>query len=120
MKFNLEEYDTVESRIHKFYEDHADGAIVTELASDPNNIGEVALFMASVLIGGILKATGYAMELRDMEMSVGKYGQEYASVNYSSWVENAETSAIGRALANAGYSGNKRASREEMQKGERS
>jgi hypothetical protein len=36
--------------------------------------------------------------------------------NKTSALENAETSAIGRALANAGYSGNKRASREEMAK----
>ena len=33
--------------------------------------------------------------------------------------ENTETSALGRALANAGYSGNKRASREEMEKVQR-
>jgi hypothetical protein len=31
-------------------------------------------------------------------------------------LENCETSAIGRALANAGFSGNKRTSREEMEK----
>ena len=36
--------------------------------------------------------------------------------NKTSALENAETSAIGRALANAGYSGNKRATREEMAK----
>ena len=39
--------------------------------------------------------------------------------NQTSALENAETSAIGRALANAGYSGNKRTSREEMNKVER-
>jgi hypothetical protein len=37
----------------------------------------------------------------------------------SSALEVCETSAIGRALANAGYSGNKRASREEMEKVQR-
>jgi hypothetical protein len=36
--------------------------------------------------------------------------------NKTSALENAETSAIGRALANAGYSGNKRTSRQEMEK----
>jgi hypothetical protein len=39
--------------------------------------------------------------------------------NQTSALENCETSAIGRALANAGYSGNKRTTREEMAKVER-
>lgn len=52
-----------------------------------------------------LKATGWAFEIDGQGMA-----------NKTSALENAETSAIGRALANAGYSGNKRASREEMVK----
>ena len=43
-----------------------------------------------------------------------KAGQGY--VNKTSHVENCETSAIGRALANMGLHGSKRPSREEMQK----
>jgi hypothetical protein len=39
--------------------------------------------------------------------------------NKTSALENAETSSTGRALANAGYSGNKRTTREEMAKVER-
>jgi hypothetical protein len=39
--------------------------------------------------------------------------------NKTSALENCETSSIGRALANAGYSGNRRATREEMAKVER-
>jgi hypothetical protein len=39
--------------------------------------------------------------------------------NQTAALENAETSAIGRALANCGFSGNKRASREEMAKANR-
>jgi CBS-domain-containing membrane protein len=49
-------------------------------------------------------------------LSKNQYGKEYESVNYTSWLENAETSAIGRALANFNYAGSKRPSREEMQK----
>jgi hypothetical protein len=52
-----------------------------------------------------LKSTGLAFEIDGQGMA-----------NKTSALENAETSAIGRALANAGYSGNKRASREEMAK----
>lgn len=51
------------------------------------------------------KATGLAFEIEGT-----------AGANATAALENAETSAIGRALANAGYSGNKRTSREEMAK----
>jgi len=56
-------------------------------------------------------ATGYAEEVRGA-----------GNVNRTSHVENCETSAVGRALANAGYAGsdvNKRPSREEMSKVQR-
>lgn len=49
--------------------------------------------------------TGYAFEVDGSGMA-----------NKTSALENGETSAIGRALANIGYSGDKRASREEMAK----
>ncbi|NBX75156.1 MAG: hypothetical protein EBQ92_01200, partial [Proteobacteria bacterium] len=51
------------------------------------------------------KATGLAFEVDGVGMA-----------NKTSALENAETSAIGRALANAGYFGDKKASREEMSK----
>jgi hypothetical protein len=53
----------------------------------------------------LVKATGFAFEI-DGTMGANK----------TSALENCETSAIGRALANAGFSGNKRTSREEMEK----
>lgn len=118
MKFKLEEYDPVDSRIKKFYSDHEDGGILTDVISDPNNTNYVVV-RASVLIGDRIRATGLAQEFRDTELSRTRSGQTYESVNYTSWVENAETSAIGRALANFGYSGAKRPSREEMEKAER-
>ena len=42
--------------------------------------------------------------------------QKGQGVNRDAWVENAETSAIGRALANMDYCGTLRPSREEMSK----
>ena len=54
---------------------------------------------------GLPKATGLAFEIDGVGMA-----------NKTSALENAETSAIGRALANAGYFGDKKASREEMSK----
>ena len=111
MKFNLDDYETVDSRIKRFYEDHPDGQIVTMLESPMEKVTEFAVFKAMITFGQTSEvvASGWAMEM------VGKGGP----VNTTSWLENAETSAIGRGLANLGYSGNKRASREEMEKVDR-
>lgn len=102
--FDLSNYEQVKDRITRFYGDHKDGRIITELASDPTTLAKEAAFKASVYIGDTLKATGYAYEAQ---------GQ---GVNRDAWVENAETSAIGRALANMDYCGTLRPSREEMSK----
>jgi len=120
MNYNPEEYDPVDSRIKQFYRDHplSVGGIQTVLHSDPNNI-DFALFEAQIFIHGVMVANGWAQEIKDAELKKARSGKEYESVNYTSWLENAETSAIGRALANAGYSGNKRASLEEMEKAKR-
>ena len=119
-KFNMDDYEPVEARIVKFKNDHPEGRIITALVSDPNNM-DFAVFKADIYNGdNTLLATGHAQEIRDKELSKSRSGGEYESVNYTSWLENAETSAIGRALANAGYQGSKkRPSREEMEKVER-
>jgi len=117
MRFNLDDYETVESRIKRFYELHDDGRIITEWEN--NNRFEVDekpqpktwVVKASVYLTAgdqanhLPKATGYAFEVDGT-----------GGANNTSALENAETSAIGRALANMNLSGNKRASREEMQK----
>lgn len=104
MGFNLDNYEQVKDRITRFYKDHPDGRIVTELVSEPAKLSTEAAFRASVFLAETLKATGYAFEAQ---------GQ---GVNRDAWVENAETSAIGRALANMDYCGTLRPSREEMSK----
>lgn len=104
-QFNLDDYEPVDSRIKKFLSEHKDGRILTEIVSDE----EVRVVMkARLFTGDIEVSTGFAKEI------VGK-----GFVNQTSALENAETSAIGRALANYGYSGDKRASREEMEKVQR-
>lgn len=117
MRFNLNDYETVESRIRRFYELHEDGRIITEWennprwADDPVQGPQIWVIKASVYLSAgdqansLPKATGYAFE---------KDGT--GGANNTSALENAETSAIGRALANMNLSGNKRASREEMEK----
>lgn len=114
-RFNLNDYETVEERIKRFYEAHPDGRIITDnLTSMADRSVSTWIVKASVYLtagdqaNNLPKATGLAFEID------GGPG-----ANQSSALENAETSAIGRALANAGWSGNKRASREEMAKAER-
>lgn len=107
--FDLNSYETVDSRIKKFYHDYQDGRIITELVSfgdEPGNsrwVVKASIFRTPDLLEP--SSTGYAFEID---------GQ--AGANKTSALENCETSAIGRALANLGYSGDKRASREEMAK----
>lgn len=110
-RFNLDEYETVEERIKRFYSMASDGRIVTECVI-PGTDGKW-LFKAYVYLtagdqaNNLPKATGYASESEGGPQADWK-------------AELGETSAIGRALANMDLSGNKRASREEMQKVERS
>ena len=107
MKFDLSQYATVEERLTQFWSDHPDGAVITEIAHREENI---IVFKAYIYFerGGDLVSTGFAEEVRDA-----------SPVNRTSFVENAETSAIGRGLANANYAMKKRPSREEMQKAQR-
>ena len=106
MAFNLEDYETVESRLEKWWKDYPDGRLATKLeqATDTRYIVSAQLFKTEADAQPC--ATGLASE------SVSDRG-----VNSTSALENCETSAIGRALANAGYAAKgKRASREEMTK----
>lgn len=111
-QFNLDDYETVEERIRRFLTDWPDGRIVAYEMSEPSDRDKgYWVVRAQVFTDhedqhlNCPKATGLAFEIEGT-----------AGANKTSSLENAETSAIGRALANAGYSGNKRASREEMAK----
>lgn len=122
--FNLNDYETVKERKAKFYEQFKEGSIIVEL-QNYESVTEFALFKASVYeskadqLNGTPRGVGYALELRDKEKRLSGAGKEYESVNFTSWTENAEESSIGRALDNAGFSGNKKPSREEMEKVQR-
>jgi CBS domain-containing protein len=104
--FNLEDYETVEERLTKFWKDQPDGRINTTLleANTTRFIVRAEIFRTEV--DAHPWATGIAEET-----------VQGRGVNATSALENCETSAIGRALANAGYATKgKRASREEMTK----
>jgi hypothetical protein len=108
--FNPADYETVEQRLFRAYGDHPEMRVITENLTSAQD-RQVSTWVVKAEIwfidetGPFLKATGHAFEIDGQGMA-----------NKTSALENAETSAIGRALANAGYSGNKRASREEMEK----
>jgi len=122
-QFNPQDYETVAERITRFYGDHPHGRILTDnLTTSIDRQVSTWVVKAEIWLpmfeiwedapaqetpnnSWYLKATGLAFEVDGTGMA-----------NKTSALENAETSAIGRALANAGYSGDKRTSREEMQK----
>ena len=121
--YNLTDYETVKERKARFYHDHPGGRIIVTLLN-PDSVSDYALFCAYVYLTttdhkeNLPRASGYALEIRDKTLQIGKSGKQYESVNFTSWVENCEESAVGRALDNAGYSGNKKCSRDEMEKKE--
>ena len=104
--FNLADYETVEERLIKFWKEYPDGRIETEIieASASRFVVVARLFRTEA--DGRYWTSGHAFEI------ITERG-----VNATSALENCETSAIGRALANAGFATRgKRASREEMAK----
>ena len=48
--FNLEDYETVETRISRLYEDHPGARIITELKSPVDSIDTIAVFEATVYL----------------------------------------------------------------------
>lgn len=104
--FNLADYETVEVRLEKFIKDYPNFRIATELESFQTNRYIVKAYLYKDLKDEVSWATGYAEE------TISERG-----VNSTSALENCETSAIGRALANAGYAAKgKRPSQSEMKK----
>jgi hypothetical protein len=104
--FNLDDYETVEERLIKFWKEHPDGRISTTLVE-----ATASRFIVQAYI--------YRTEVDQHPWSSGLAEEtvQGRGVNATSALENCETSAIGRALASAGYATKgKRPSREEMQK----
>ena len=104
--FNLEDYETVEERLVKYWKDHPDGQIHTRLLEHTSGrfIVEASIYRTEA-------------DARPWTTGLAEETIQGRGVNATSALENCETSAIGRALANAGYATKgKRASREEMSK----
>lgn len=119
----MEDYETVDSRIHRFWEKYPDGRIVTHL--EEIKIDDAGRTLACIVRTEIFKYDpgDVVAEQRRGRPDATGYAEESVATSTApkgSLVETCETSSIGRALANLGFSakGN-RPSREEMQKVER-
>lgn len=106
--FNPDDYEPVAVRLDRWLKTATDPRVITHLVEYG---ADYCVFRAELYEGDKLISTGWAEERRSER-----------GITSASMVEVCETSAIGRALANAGIAGSdpsKRASREEMQKANR-
>jgi len=78
------QYIMVNERIKEFRKQHPNGQILTQVMANAD--GQV-MFQAKVIVEGVLVATGHAYEK-----------EASTFINKTSYIENCETSAIGRAL----------------------
>lgn len=92
--FDLEGYVPVQDRIREFWQDYPAGAIETFMVvrDGPEIIFEARVYRTAEDKAAGLYTSGWAREVE------GK-----TPVNKTSHLENGETGAIGRALANLGY-----------------
>jgi hypothetical protein len=106
-RFNPDEYVQVNERLELFRKEHPEWGLVSTL--DHYDDSRVVVRAVVTNEQGREIASGLAEEVRDS-----------SPVNKTSAVENCETSAWGRALANLGYEVKRSiASREEMEKAQR-
>ena len=106
MSFNPADYAEVAERLPLFWKDCPRGRIITEIIVDDGTRIVMKASLYADIDDAVPTTTGFAEEIRGSSM-----------VNKTSALENCETSAIGRALANYQFQGSKkRASLEEMVK----
>ena len=109
VKIHGKDYSEVKDRIPLFWQKHPEGCINTDIVEVAPDYVVIKAFLYANQTDPRPLATGLAHELRTA-----------SKINQASYVENCETSAIGRALANYGMAGtSERPSAEEMQKAER-
>lgn len=119
MAFDLSAYETVAERLQRALKEYPDLRIITEIvdiARDPQTQRPLQYIVkASIFIGDVLKAVDYAEEV------VGS-----SHINKTSALENASTSATGRALSLMGFLGTDpntkkpvRPTRQDMEKADR-
>lgn len=102
-----DEYDLVEDRLRKFWQDNPNGRVSTEI-----------LYITDDHKSAVFRASIYKDIADDVPVSTGIAQDQHGpkGANQTSWIENGSTSAVGRALANWIYAAKKRPSVTEMQK----
>ena len=109
MAYNLDNYEPVEVRLERFWEKYPNGRVQTNVLEKTES---------SILIASAIYAE--RNDINPIATGIAEEIKSNSGVNRDAWVENAETSSIGRAIANGGFAAKgKRPSREEMQKVER-
>jgi hypothetical protein len=88
----LKDYVEVNVRIEKFHQKYPNGRIQTEILSNENGLVLMKSSVYRDATDSVPSATGHAQE---------KEGSSY--INKTSYIENCETSAVGRALAILGF-----------------
>ena len=94
------EYKTVALRVQEFRTDFPGHSLVTDIVKIDD---DQCIVKAMIVKDNVIIATGHAQEFR-----------KASQINGTSYVENCETSAIGRALASLGIGGTEFASANEV------
>jgi hypothetical protein len=94
MAFNLEDYETVEERLSKFWKDNPDGRIETERVVAANAPSDEYVFVARL----------FRTEADQFPVSTGWASETKTTSGFNKFAcELSESSALGRALANWTY-----------------
>ena len=97
-KFDLNNYETVEDRLKKFWKDFPNGRLDTQVIhiTEDGTCVTIRSEIFKDMEDERPVSTGIAQETK------GQGG----FANADAWMENAETSSLGRALSNWNYQGN--------------